>query len=315
MDFSRAFDTVKHKPLFEKYYKLDLNTNIYNWLVSYFEGRNHTTKFQGNNSTSLPINASIVQGSGVGPFSYDVAASDLQPKSKKFCMHKYADDTYLVTAGDCQHEIAGELDNVVSWATKNNLSLNKSKTCEIVFFKRGLKRSDLPSPTPGIQRLSSITVLGVTLQSNLMMDDHTGTVLSECASLLYALGTLRAHGMQQPALQEVFRAGVLSKIMYSSPAWWGFATANNCNRINAFLNKCKKRQYYPENAEMFESMCALADDALFEKVAQNPSHVLHKFLPTLKTHDHNLRKRKHNFNLTSKDDKNFISRLILKDTY
>ena len=68
LDFSRAFDSVKHGPLFEKYNKLDLNDKIYNWMVSYFEGRRHTTKFQNQISEIAEINASIVQGSGVGPF-------------------------------------------------------------------------------------------------------------------------------------------------------------------------------------------------------------------------------------------------------
>jgi len=88
----------------------------------------------------------------------------------------------------------------------------------------------------------------------MLMDEHIARVLSESTGLLYALSTLKAHGLQQTALQEVFRAKILSKIMYSSPAWWGFSSAENIRRINAFLKKSMKLQFYPENAHLFETV-------------------------------------------------------------
>ena len=87
-------------------------------------------------------------------------------------MHKYADDSYLVTAGKYGNMINDELDHVNLWAKNNNLCLNKSKTFEIVFFKRGGKRTEMPSLTAGIKRVTTISILGVTLQGNLLMDCH-----------------------------------------------------------------------------------------------------------------------------------------------
>ena len=42
------------------------------------------------------INASVVQGSGIGPSSYIVVASDLQPINRENKIGKYADDSYLL---------------------------------------------------------------------------------------------------------------------------------------------------------------------------------------------------------------------------
>ena len=83
LDFSKAFDRVKHKALLEKYAMLDLDDCVYNWIVSYFEDRDHVTKFEGSVSGVKRINSSVVQGSGIGPASYSIAESDLQPKRKK----------------------------------------------------------------------------------------------------------------------------------------------------------------------------------------------------------------------------------------
>ena len=55
LDFSKAFDMVRHKTMFDKFSKLDINDKIYNWLTSYFEGRDHTTKFKGHISEKSPL--------------------------------------------------------------------------------------------------------------------------------------------------------------------------------------------------------------------------------------------------------------------
>jgi len=44
----------------------------------------------------LPINASIIQGSALGPVDYVFTASDLHPTSPANRLCKYADDTYVL---------------------------------------------------------------------------------------------------------------------------------------------------------------------------------------------------------------------------
>ena len=64
--------------------KLNLEDNIYNWLVSYFKNRTHTTKMNEEISDVASINASVVQGSTIGPSSFSIAESDLRPKRDTF---------------------------------------------------------------------------------------------------------------------------------------------------------------------------------------------------------------------------------------
>ena len=84
LDFSKAFDMVRHQTLFEKLDKMDIDDRIFNWMISYFENRTHSTKFPGSVSDEETINASVVQGSSLGPASYSVAESDLKAK-KRLC--------------------------------------------------------------------------------------------------------------------------------------------------------------------------------------------------------------------------------------
>ena len=65
LDFSKAFDTVRHSTLLEKMAQLDIPDEAYNWLVDFFGGHSHSTVYRGQTSTLKSINASIIQGSGI----------------------------------------------------------------------------------------------------------------------------------------------------------------------------------------------------------------------------------------------------------
>ena len=78
LDFSKAFDTVRHSKLLEKSAKLPIQDFAHNWLLDFLEDRQYCTKFNGKISVFLIINASIVQGSGIGPFAYVINVSDLR---------------------------------------------------------------------------------------------------------------------------------------------------------------------------------------------------------------------------------------------
>ena len=78
LDFSKAFDTVRHFTLLKKMAQLDMPTNVYNWLVDFFSGHTHCTVYRGQMSKLKSITASIIQGSGIGPASYVINAGDLE---------------------------------------------------------------------------------------------------------------------------------------------------------------------------------------------------------------------------------------------
>ena len=314
LDFSKAFDSVRHSTLLRKMSSLPIPDHIYNWTTSYLDSRSHCTRF--NDIVSLPnhITASVVQGSAIGPFSFLITASDLSPLSKQNKMFKFADDMYLVVPAENSHSIDSELDHIAVWANENNLKLNHSKSTEIIFSKKRTK-VPLPPPTAGISRVSSITILGVHIENNLCMDEHVNFIISSCAQSLFALRMLKANGLPPAKIFEVFQATVLSKLCYASPAWYGYTNANSRDRIDAFINKSKRLEYCSPNVPCFADLCTKADVTLFNNVTCNTFHVLHPLLPDIKAQPYNLRPRAHQFVLPEKDTRNFINRMLFKDIY
>ena len=81
IDFSKAFDVVRHDVLGVKLAQLKLPPSILQWIISFLNGRTQQVKHASSVSSFKPINMGIVQGSGLGPTLYIVMASDLKPLS------------------------------------------------------------------------------------------------------------------------------------------------------------------------------------------------------------------------------------------
>src|SRR6218665_653842 len=74
VDYSKAFDTVSHSSLMLKMCTIDISDQTYNWVVNYFNQRAHIrpTNHRGIMSCLAMINASVIQGSVLGPSSFIV---------------------------------------------------------------------------------------------------------------------------------------------------------------------------------------------------------------------------------------------------
>jgi len=151
--------------------QLNVLDNVYNWLANYLHGHSHCTRYNGHTSDMREVNASIIQGSGVGPALYVVNAADLHtvtPGSGNSLV-KYADDTYLVIPACNADTRVIEIANVDTWSHSqaNNLKLNRAKSAEIVFRDNRKRRCiQQPPPLQGVVRVTSLKVLGVTLMTD-----------------------------------------------------------------------------------------------------------------------------------------------------
>ena len=86
--------------------------------------------------------------------------------------------------------------------------------------------------------------------------------VSASASLLYALRVLRAHGMPETALQVVYQAIVMAKVLYAASAWWGFTSASDRQRIEAFVGLAKRCGFCHADQLPVSSLVEDADDII-----------------------------------------------------
>ena len=102
-------------------------------------------------------------------------------------------------------------------------------------------------------------------------------------------------------------------------AWIGFSTANDCQKIAAFIWRSKHTGFCPSHLDDFNSLCGTADTQQFTKILLNSRHVLQALLPPPADRNYNLRDRLHNRQLPGRISHltgcNFIVRMLFCDSY
>jgi hypothetical protein len=204
----------------------------------------------------------------LGASSYVVNAADLKAVTSGNEMTKFADDTYIIIPASNIDSRDMEIGHVETWARANNLKLNRSKCCEIIITDNRGRAQNKTSPIvlDGLQRVTSLKILGITITNHLSMSDHVRNVIANCAQTLYALRVLRTHGMTNSELQIVYRSVVVAKLIYAVSAWWAFASAADRQRIDAFIRRSIRCGFCSINQSTFEELCADADERLFRTI-------------------------------------------------
>lgn len=194
LDHSKAFDTVDHSILCAKL-KLHFNfcNTATNLIESYLSNRFQYVDLGVSQSTLLPVNRGVPQGSIIGPLLFSMYANDLPNYLHNCNTRMYADDVqlYLSCKPDdidaCVSMLNQDLERINCWASANGLAINPVKSKCLIIGKRSI----LPTQTPHISlRERKIEIvrtaknLGVIFNSNLTWSDHINTVCGRVFSML-----------------------------------------------------------------------------------------------------------------------------------
>ena len=265
--------------------------------LKFSTGRTQALKAMGTLTAFLAITRSIVQGSGLGPMLYIALARKLKTLSKQNALSKYADDTTLLSPQHTDCSIDQELAHVVDWSTKNKLTINKNKTQEIIFYRsnRIANKHDIPL-IPGIARVQEVRLLGVILSSSLSWSCQVDSILVAASQRLYLLNQLRHMSLDILGLSNIFRALVVSKMLYALPAISGSLNQSDINRLDAILRKAK-RWGLTNMTETFDDLSDNADAKLFRSLQLNSEHCLVQLLPDLNKKDRSTLRHKSKYDI------------------
>src|SRR5688572_27464359 len=157
----------------------------------------------------------------------------------------------------------------------------------------GLGNLTAPGTTTGLARVTSMVILGVTISDDLRFNNHVQRLCCQARQSFYALRTLVAYGLRGLHLYDVVRATTLARMLYASPAWWGFVGQRDKDRFEVLMRRLIRYHYLPGDSLSFEQLCIKADCRLFSSILVDNGHVLHELLPPIKTSKYSLRPRAH----------------------
>ena len=186
--WTKAFDSVPHRPLLELLSKLNLPGNLLAWLLSYLTS--HSQQGVVNEATSLiiPVISGVPQGSILGPLLCILYVNDIfqLPFSSSSTVILYADDIFLSCPIKLPSDILiiqSDINTLSSWAKHKFLTFNHSKTkYMLISHKRPASLYCLPRLTldgTSLEQVSSFKYLGVALFSTLSWSTHISLTCSK----------------------------------------------------------------------------------------------------------------------------------------
>ncbi len=136
-----------------------------------------------------------------------------------------------------------EVERLTSWCQDNCLSLNVSKTKElIVDFRKRHQRPYTPlmiSGTP-VERVSSFKYLGVNISEDLTWTTHIQTQVKKARQRLYHLRQLRKFRVS-PAILKIFYSGAIESVLTQCiSVWYGNSSNQDCKSLQRVVHLAER---------------------------------------------------------------------------
>ena len=250
IDYSKAFDTVEHKALWIKIYKLGLNSTLINVVKSLYGQIKSCVKYQGNISESFWYKSGLIQGEALSPFLFSLFVNDLkmellnntdrlyQLNMLHLCLLMYADDTVLFS--ESVSELQSMLDTLFLYTTKWNLTVNINKS-KIMAFRKGGKVKPEERWTYQEKELEIVdcfNYLGVCLNYNGKYNIAQKVIGNQGKKAMADLfGKTRNYFLNAETLLSLFDTYIGSILNYGCEVW-GFNKANSHEIVH--MQFCKR---------------------------------------------------------------------------
>ena len=243
IDFSRAFDTVRHDALLHKLSILGLPLPFIRWIKAFLSDRRAAVSFNGELSKFFRLKAGVPQGSVLSPTLFIIFINDIVaalPKTVQASL--FADDLAVWSSNPnvatAQKNVQKALDHISDWSAEWNLFLNVDKS-NCSFFSTDPHQANLqPNLTLTSRPLPfcrNPTFLGITYDRTLSFHQHTKNVTAKTMPKITALKSLASPhwGASSSCLRTIYQTLVRPTLDYGAPAWFPSLAPSNLRPLSS----------------------------------------------------------------------------------
>ena len=229
-------------------------------------------------SKTVDVSTGAPQGCVLSPTLYSLYTNDYRRHFDDTYVLKFADDSSIIGLIDSEENYGHyfeEVHNFVSWCKDNFLSVNVTKTKELVIDFRIIKNPFVPLEIESkiVECVESYKYLGMTLDNELNWHLHISTLCSKLSQRLYFLRKLKTFKINADILNLFYSAMLQSLITFGITCWGGSLLEGDSDLINSIIHKAEKviGRSLPNVSELYsvkaESKC--------KHIIKDKSHPLH----------------------------------------
>jgi len=208
--------------------------------------------------------------------------NDIKPISPSSLLVKFANDiTVSIPVRAEDSNIAeSEVNSIMEWAEKNQISLNLKKTWEMIVKSSSQKVP--PAPLAMVERKTKLKLLGITLEDDpVNWDSHIDHMLGKASSRLYILRVCRFYGYPKEQLDLLFQSLIISVFTHAIEVWGCGYYDNYLKRIDKFFARAFKSGYCLKKYSICDILTT-RDNKLWIKIKSNTT-ALDDLLPPRRT--------------------------------
>ncbi len=193
-----------------------------NWILDFLTGRSQSVRVGRNTSSTTTLSTGAPQGCVLSPLLFTLLTHDCIAKFSSNHI-KFADDTTvlgLISNNDEMH-YREEVAQLVESCGANNLSLNASKTKEVVmdFRRNSVDHPPLTIDSSTVERVSSTKFLGMHITEDLTSTTNTISLPKKAQQRLHFLRWLKRASLPPPILTTFYR-GTIESVLTSCITVW-----------------------------------------------------------------------------------------------
>ena len=167
------------------------------------------------------------------------------------------------------------------------MTCNPSKCNELVVGKK--KNTTPQEQICNILQCNSLTLLGVTLQSNCKFSEHVRLKLVKANGCLHVLRSLRREQYSQVEIDHLFKSLVQPNFIYCLSVC-GASESDLNIIIQLFLDRCHKYRFVSSPVSM-KDLLYRQDSKILKVITSVDNHPLGSYLPPTKENKYNLGKK------------------------
>ena len=235
LDFSKAFDVLKHNILLEEVNKAGIKGDAFKWVGDWLTGNDFQCRVKEELSKARSITSGCRQGSTLGPGLFLIFINLLLKMLPTECTYCYVDDItlivpYSIRRKQNEEKLQTMLDECTRWSNKTGLQFNVKKCYILNLGNKRIQRNEFQLCGKIVEKAKNdkVNVLGVWFTGGKLdpMADMKAKTMRD-GNLVFKRLRTYFNKSNFNTIKRVYNAYFTSKTLYGSEFFEDYTVVNN----------------------------------------------------------------------------------------